>query len=169
MIARAEDVSKLLKRAGVLGREAVRRGVVRASEHARARLVDATPVDTGELRKSWINAHPHEPNVLGLVHNHAPHAGVVEHGRAKGRGVSREGFLALVAWAVRHELGSGKTVQTGPNAGLDAGAVSIAWLIARKYKEEGQAPTYFVRELLPNLTDDAGRMIAQVLGEMLRK
>lgn len=160
-------VAELIKELGDGAKVALRKGSVRAAERARARLVEASPVDQGQLRKSWLNAQPADPASLALVHNHAPHASVIENG-ADPHPVSREGILSIYAWAMRHRMGNGKITASGANAGLDTGALGVAYAIANKIAREGQEPTYFVRNLLPVLTDEAHRLVAQVLHEALR-
>lgn len=164
----SKDIPKLIPKLGDKARLAIRRGAIRAAEFARARLVDASPTDMGQLRKSWVNKNPASAEALALVHNHAPHAGVIEHG-ARPHTVSREGVLAIYEWALRHGMASGVLVQNGDNAGLDTGAIGAAYAIANKIKTQGQKATYFVRDLMGPLTDDAGRLIAQVMAEALQK
>lgn len=76
--------------------------------------------------------------VIGTsVHAEAPHSGVVELG-ARPHPVSREGIENIAGWA-RRKLG----IQ-------DPGeALSIAYAIAHKIEEEGQAPRYVMRDAMP--------------------
>lgn len=67
----------------------------------------------------------------------APHSGIVELG-ARPHEVNKEGIEALTGW-VRRKLGV-----------LDVGeARSIAYAIAAKIREQGQAPRYVFRDALP--------------------
>ena len=76
------------------------------------------------------------------VLNDAPYAGIVEHG-ARPHQVSLEGRAALAGWARRNIQG----LKPGEDWAVAEG-------IARKLAAEGQKPTFFVRNELPNLNRD---------------
>jgi nucleoid-associated protein YgaU len=125
--------------------EGVRRGIRKGAKDAVKVLQDRTPVDTGELRDSWEIKEDADSVSL---ENDAPHAGIVERG-ARPHPVSDEGRKKLAEWAVR-KLGVSPEEAEG-----------VAFAIAKRIRERGQDPTYFVKLSL----DDMSRALAQHIGK----
>jgi len=114
-------------------KQLVEEGLLSGAKKSLRILVKNTPEDTGELSKSW-KVHKAMNGVT--IENDAPYAGVVEEG-ARPHGVNAEGIRSLTAWAGR----------TFPGASPEA-IKSIVWGVVRKLKEEGQEPTFFVKNSL---------------------
>lgn len=94
------------------------------------------------------------------VYNDAPHAGIVELG-ARPHPVSREGIEAIAAW-VRRKLRIPPATEGGRRRKYTQDqAMSIAYAIANKIREVGQAPRYVMRDALP--------MAGVFYGEELRR
>jgi len=137
---------------------AIARGARRGAFRGKAMLVKATPVDQGEMRAAWKVRSFAFLREMAEIDNDAPHAGVVEMG-ARPHKVSREGIEALTAWVWRHRKSLGLVTASGRARGGEAAkakARSIAWAIAKKIEKRGQRPTYFIRNLLPDIGRVAG-------------
>lgn len=144
-VIRPEQLAGVLKEQATALPQAVRRGARAGAMRGQAHMPKQTPVDMGQLRNSWRVSEAGGTR----LYNDAPHAGIVEQG-ARPHPVSREGIEALAAWAHR-------------KLGLDEkAAMRVAHAIAAKIKAQGQAPTYFTRGQMPELT----RLAAN---EMLRE
>lgn len=137
---------------------------------------------------------------VAMVYNDAPYAGIVEAG-ARPHPVSEEGQLAIYEWVKRHfgfqAIGSGKNrkiravsldMQTAnapgegrvrPKLGGKLGElnmsielVRIAEAIIHKLRTKGQAPTYFVKNSLPDLesflADEVSRAVERYNREASR-
>lgn len=169
-----------LKRKNTRILRAIGRGALAGAHRGRAFIVRKTPVDQGQLKATW-KVMPGEPGLLqgkpsgrrniraAELRNAAPHAGIVELG-ARPHKVSREGWLSIYDWVVRHRVelglvtkgGKARRVKKGKTAvhaglenqgkGLDTEIAGITWAIVRKIGREGSKPTYFVRENLPTMT-----------------
>jgi hypothetical protein len=80
----------------------------------------------------------------------APHAGVVELG-ARPHGISPEAREAIKDWAMR-------------KLGLDEKeAEAASWGIAHKIRNEGQQPTYVVRDSMPAAARFFGQELVRIL------
>lgn len=169
------ELGKVLEKHGQGVVRAVGRGVFVGAQYGKTRLVRATPVDQGQLRNSWkvskVSNGGGVPDVEIL--NEAPHAGIVEKG-ARPHKVSPEGWAAIYQWVLRHRRALGHTTTyrranggTGtrvkahrPKYGdvrtqtdVDPAIAAITWAIVKKIEKYGQAPTYFVRNTLPKVTE----------------
>lgn len=140
-VLKPEELAGVLKAQARALPQAVRLGVRAGAMRGQAHMPKQTPVDQGQLRNSWRVGvtQGFEGSVQAALYNDAPHAGIVEQG-ARPHAVSQEGIEALAAWAQR-------------KLGLDEKAArGVAYAIAAKIKAEGQAPTYFTRGQMPELT-----------------
>lgn len=117
------------------------------TRRALAILKANTPVASGELKNSWKVTNRLE------VENSAPHAGVIEFG-ARPHSVSADGIANIKAWAL----------SVFPNADNDT-INNIVWGVVHKLKEEGQAPTYFVRDSLDEIKRSLGAGITANLNK----
>lgn len=118
----------------------IRRGAFAGKRH----LVPKTPVDRGDLRRSWRVIRGATPTrggdaIPAQLANDAPHAGIIE-GGARPHSVSREGRDSLLRWVRAHFPGESETGQR-----------RIVWGIVKKLKREGQKPTWFIRDSLDDL------------------
>lgn len=140
---------------------ALKEGALRAAHRGHAHLVGQTPVDQGQLRNSWRvvdrraqSLSPGAVEELAEIINDAPHAGVVELG-ARPHPVSPEGWDAIYEWVRRHfgftVGGSSEMRRVGGETGEDPVLSEITWGIVHKIAREGQRPTYFVRDSMPEL------------------
>jgi hypothetical protein len=138
--------------------EGLRRGLRMGARGGRAVLVRRTPKDRGQLKAGWRSkTFPEGKREVARVTNDAPYAGVVELG-ARPHQVSLEGRVAIAGWVRRHF----------PQLS-DAEAWSFAHNIAAKLAAEGQAPTYFVRNSLPDLTGLRNMEINRALTDVAKK
>ena len=85
-------------------------------------------VNTGIYRRAWKWRRITNGAVIS---NSVPYASVIEDGRRRGKGVSRQGQVALARWAIRKGLVQGKGKKR------DAAARNVAFLIARALKKRG--------------------------------
>lgn len=140
-VLKADELAGLLKEQARALPQAARLGVRAGAMRGQAHMPKQTPVDMGQLRNSWRVGitQGFEGSAQAALYNDAPHAGIVERG-ARPHPVSSEGIEALTAWAQR-------------KLGLDEKAArGVAFAIAARLKERGQAPTYFTRGQMPELT-----------------
>jgi hypothetical protein len=125
---------------------------------ARGVLVRLTPKDRGQLKAGWRSrGFPEGKTEVARVSNDAPYAGVVELG-ARPHQMSMEGRVALAGWVRRHFPGMS-----------EAEVWSMVQGIANKIANEGQAPTYFVRNAMPDLTRLAEMEIKRALGDVAKQ
>lgn len=140
-VLKPEELAGMLRAQARALPQAARLGVRAGAMRGQAHMPKQTPVDQGQLRNSWRvqTTQGFEGAAQAALYNDAPHAGIVEQG-ARPHAVSQEGIEALAAWAQR-------------KLGLDEKAArGVAYAIAAKLKEQGQAPTYFTRGQMPELT-----------------
>src|SRR5262245_53500565 len=111
--------------------------------------------DLGTFKNAWR----YEATDKGATtFNDAPYAGVIELG-ARPHPVSREGVELITQWVMRKmRIGYEGRDERGryvkgrkntPKNEREAKAKAIAWAIVQKIKTQGQAPTYMVRDALP--------------------
>ncbi len=164
--------------------EAIRAGIRLAAERGRTLLVRASPVDLGQFKTAWrVREGIHGPEIV----NDAPHAGIIELG-ARPHAVSREGMIAIAAWAKRKILQSGrmsrkaylasgkklssKAMKTTGKKGqhwADVEAMSIAWAIAGKLKKYGQKGKFIVRDNMPKLSKYLAAEVARQIQKVLSR
>ena len=174
---------------------ATRSGLKRAAQRSKSLLAMSTPkVDTGQLRASWKVRKSMETGIASArgggmaatVINDAPHAGIIE-GGARPHKVSLEGFYALFLWAKRHGFsGARRKFQRGgrsrvqgpqqmrviygfPFADADVASAEVALGIVRKIQAHGQAPTWYVRNLMPALHQIANEEVAKRVAKSLKR
>lgn len=143
-----------LRRVGKDVRVAIGRGMVRAAQRGKLRLVQATKakgkIDQGQFLNSFQVRRSGGDVVL---ENNSPMAGVIELG-ARPHAVSQAGLEALEAWAAR-------------KLGLDpAEAKEAAEGIARKLARHGQAPSYVFRDELLNFRADLKEEVSRAIREL---
>ena len=152
---------------------AIGRGGLRGAQRGRTFIVRRTPTDQGQLKAAW-KVFPGAPGILqgkpagvlsrfrgvriAELRNTAPHAGIVELG-ARPHKTSREGWLAIYDWVVRHRVELGLVTKSGRarrvkkgKDGLDSEIAGITYAIVSKLEREGQKGTYFVKDSLNELT-----------------
>lgn len=159
--------------------KAASRGIVRGAMRARAKIQRETPKDQGQTKASWrlersalIATGDH---VLATWTNDAPHAGILENG-ARPHNVNPEGWQAIYRWVERHRsLFSGggaakrrEDFTPAPFRGPDPQIEAITNGIVRKIAREGQKPTYFVRNMLDDLTRMAEQETQAVVDAEMR-
>lgn len=166
---------------------AVLRGIRDGARAGVGLLVQKTPKDTGLLKASWKVSRVGsklESGSLAEIVNTAPHAGIVEAG-ARPHPVSEEGQEAIYRWVLRHfrmtGRGSDRKVQSirdtkGKGSRLkeagrfrNAEAVKIMQGICRKLALKGQAPTYFVKQTIPEINKATVDMVVRELEALARK
>lgn len=168
-----DQLPDALKLGEVKIRRAVARGALAGAHRGRALIVRKTPRDQGQMAASWrvepgaVEFTSMAATLAELV-NDAPHVVIVEVG-ARPHTVSPEGWLAIYEWVRRHhrggKMGGGGRMRPRRSAfvgltpfrGDDPVISSITNAIVRKIKREGQKPTFFVREALPDLRAVMGR------------
>lgn len=136
------ELAKTYRAMGTKGGKVVERAAMRTAVYARQQLVmstDTVPggnpkgigigaVNIGHYRRSWKWTKIHN----GVrIYNNAPYAAVIEEGRRPGKGVSREGQVALARWAIRKGLVEGK------GKARAAAAKGVAFAISRALKKRG--------------------------------
>jgi len=127
------------------------------------------PVNTGEYRRNWKVRNITDGVML---FNPTKQAGIIEHGRRPGFGVSREGQEALERWvhlhgmdrqptskrerATRRRMRAGGTSKEGIRARSrwqqDSVARGIAFLIARAIKRRGLPANNILAQAKPLIT-----------------
>lgn len=172
-----EQLSKVLANHAKKLPQAFHKGSVKAAHRFRAMLVRESPVDTGSFKQAWVVMMNGGINKGARVHNHAPHAGIIELG-ARPHSVSRAGIEALTKWARRKVLGgmtkkayaaSGRTAPKGSKtkSWKDIEAERIAWAIAKKLEKVGQKGLYLVQNNLwvahGYLEDEVAREVQKIL------
>jgi len=153
-----EDLGKALRKQALKVPKLVRKGARRAAQRARSLLVKRTPVGiSGHMKGAWkiVRQAPTSKVLIELI-NDAPYAAIVEYG-ARPHPVSIEGQAAIALWAQR-KLGL-----------TEAKAKGVAFLIARKIRKEGQAPTYFIRDSLPEIRKFAQQEILRAIEKGSKK
>lgn len=143
--------------------KAASRGMVRGAMRARAMLQRATPKSQGQAKGSWALHRATliavGDQILATWVNDAPYAGVLELG-ARPHPVNPEGWQAIYRWVETHRsLFSGfgaaqprVSFTPGPFRGPDPQVEAVTNGIVRKIAREGQRPTYFIRNMLDDLT-----------------
>jgi hypothetical protein len=168
-----KDLPKVLSRQQERIFAATVRGMQAGAQAAIPHLRKATPKDRGHAKAAW-----HWKKVSGngplvaTAFNDNPIIGILENG-ARPHGVSKEGQEAIYEWVLRNmrmiggrkegyaavhgsELHEGQRRRTFKS--VDSGealARQITFLICRKIRKYGQKPHFFVRELLPLLSQIA--------------
>jgi hypothetical protein len=140
-------------------REAVMLGVRNAARRTRAHLVRRTPKDQGLAKQAWrdtANATLLHPGVVAEVFNDAPYIGILEEG-ARPHAVSEEGQRAILEWVRRHYANfvgrdRARFVKRRFANYAEIEIKEIAEAIVWKLRTQGQEPTYFVRDSLPEIT-----------------
>lgn len=176
----AVDIDEL-PQALELGERRIRQAVAKgALKGARAALPIArrrTPKDQGALRDGWRVADGASEFVgpetrLAELVNDAPHLVFVELG-TRPHGVSPEGWAAIYEWVRRHyrggQLGGTGRMrragggESGPYRGPDPVISDITNAITAKIRKEGTKATFFVRDMLPELTEALAREVDRAL------
>jgi hypothetical protein len=153
-----------------LGERKIRRAVARGARKGAYRARDVarrlTPKDQGGLRDGW-EVDPGADEFIGsetrladLVQT-APHAIFVELG-TRPHGVNPAGWAAIYEWVRRHYRGGqlggtgpmrrARGGETGPYRGPDPVIADITNAVVAKIRKEGTKPTYFIRDMLPELS-----------------
>ncbi len=133
-----ENLGRVLQDTLRLVKRSVVKGVQAGAVSGERLLVSRTPTDRGELRRGW-RTRPGGPKVPAVLHNDAPHAGIVE-GGARPHPVSREGVESIMGWVRRNIGGDPEQVKR------------ITWGIVRKLRRRGQEGTFFIRDSLDDLS-----------------
>lgn len=174
------ELARALERDGRDVMRAISRGVFSGAQGGRKVLVDKSPTDQGQLRNAWkvsrVRRGAGQVDDVDLV-NEAPHAGVAERG-ARPHKVSAEGWAAIYQWVLRHRRALGMTTKSGrvrahrPKFGdlrtrtdVDPAVARVVWGIVKKIELRGQAPTYFVRNAVPEVTELVHREVEEALRE----
>lgn len=127
-----------LRAGGKKHKEAIDRGTRLAAYRSMAHLKTVSPVGVhAALKNGW-----HVVHLLGgySVRNSAPYAGIVERG-ARPHPVSKAGIESITEWAAKV-------------LGVDEKeARSVAYAIAHRIREEGQEPTWFVKNEMPRMIE----------------
>jgi len=89
-------------------------------------LVEATPGDTGMLRQGWTFIPATDQNPTAIIGQSKRYFLAAELGRRPGKGISKQGQVAVARWG-RRKLGLGMKESQ-----------SFAYLLSRKYKREGR-------------------------------
>jgi hypothetical protein len=147
---RFQDLPKALQKREKAVRAAIQRGAEKGARAGMSLLIRKTPVDQGELKASWKVTTG--GGRLATLTNTAPHVGIVELG-ARPHPVNREGWDAIYEWARRHFTVSptGQRRRVAKATGADPELSRITWGIVKKIEKYGQAPTYFVRNAMPEV------------------
>lgn len=187
---RLQDLDKELAARASAVREGVGLGIRNGARRARALLVRKSPKDTGHLKAGWRDtvstglAVKLGTGVVAEVYNDVPYAGIIEHG-ARPHPVSEEGQRAIFEWVKRNipimgpraarprkkadQFGAAAVAYRLDQLDVSMEQVAIAMGIIRKLRTRGQAPTYFVRDSLPDIRRGVGQEITRALKKVAGK
>lgn len=160
------------------------RGMFAGAQRGRTILVRRTPKDRGQAKRGWrVRKHPLTLGGMPRVdlYNDAPYVGVLESG-ARPHSVSKEGFMSILGWVHRHDLGQligpvskkksqiiKRTYYGETFVGRRALEADVAMAIVRKLKKYGQKALYFVLRSLPDLqtamAHEVDRAITKAAGQ----
>jgi hypothetical protein len=107
-------------------------------------LVESTPANFGRLKGGWVFTPATEAKPRAIVNQSVSYFLTVEMGRAKGKGISKEGQVQVARWA---KLVLGLKDQKSKRTVKKQGQVTsktFAYLLSQKYKREGRPAVGFV-------------------------
>lgn len=111
-------------------------------------------VNTGAYRRAW---KWRETNEGVSIFNNMPYAPVIEYGRRPGKGISREGQIALARW-VRRKMKVKESEAKG-----------IAYCIARAHKRRGLKGRRVLRDSLKSMKNVLNAEVEKAIYLVLRK
>lgn len=132
-------------------RVAAERGIIRS----KPMLIERTPVDTGEMAKSWDYVKEEKKFLLG---NFAPHAPQVEFGARP----FRPPLEPLLAWA--------KRVLKDPSQPPEYSAKvrGLARGVQRKIEEEGMKPRHILTDAIEEIKENMRKELKEINLEKTR-
>lgn len=164
----AKDAAKFLLKLDAAARVKARIAMLRGAERGRAIMARRTPVDTGEMRAKWKAVSSSLPNEAARLLNDHPMIGVIENG-ARPHPVSDIGILAIERWVARHS-----DVWQGAQDSGDGRLLTREQAIAKvthgivwKLRNQGQEPTHFIRDSLPDLRRVMAREVVRMIRELM--
>jgi hypothetical protein len=183
VIVEMKAIGSVLQRHQKAQRLAIVQGLRSGARLGRTILVARTPKDIGMAKAAWKTFYHGDTGVIATVENSSPYIGVLNAG-ARPHAVSKEGQEAIFQWVLRnmrlvgtrstgyaavhgndlHEGQGRKKLQSQP--GGEALARQIAFLICRKIRLRGQAPTWFARNALPDLNRAARGEVERCMAEI---
>ncbi len=165
----AKDAGKFLRKLDAAARAKARIALIRGAERGRAIMVRKTPVDTGATRAAWKVFTSSLGNEVARLANDAPHIGVIE-GGARPHPVSDIGILAIERWVARHSeiWQSAQDAGDGRMLTREEAIASVTHGIVWKLRTEGQEPTYFIRDALPELRRAMASEVTALMRELLK-
>lgn len=145
-----DDWAATLARAPEMVIDEMNRFFARIMPMLESEIVDRTPTDLGNLRRSIVGRREISPErIIGVIGTPLSYAPVVEHG-ARPHPVSEAGILALAEWAKRKlPLGQTFSPKTGrplKTKGLDEAAMSAAHAIAWRIRHRGTKGSFMFRD-----------------------
>jgi len=174
VVISAKDLPAELQRREAAIRRAIGRGIRDGARRGRAFLVRKTPKDQGQAKAAWRDtATGRTSGMVAEVMNDAPYIGILEAG-ARPHPVSEEGQRAIFEWVKRNIANfigrdRARTIKRRFKSYLDIEAKQIASAIVWKIRKYGQAPTYFIRDSLPELTDFAADEVAREMRALAKR
>lgn len=106
-------------------------------------LVEKSPANFGRLKGGWVFTPATEDKPKAIVNQSVSYFLPVEMGRAKGKGISKEGQTKVARWA-KLVLGLRDERSTKKSRDNETSAKTFAFLLSQKYKREGRPATGFV-------------------------
>jgi len=143
-----EGLVRRIREDGQIGAVKVRRSLNDGADRALAHVKKVSPVDKGDLQAAWEVVNTFDGVEL---HNSQPYAGIIEVGTRPFR-ISKVGREALEAWAMR-KLQQGVLTLRDTDSSYAEAARRISWGIAKKFEQLGLQGKYYIRDLMPMLSD----------------
>ena len=165
VVIRLPDLPAAIQNMDIQVRAAIAQGARYGAERGRSFMVPRTPRDLGQTAASWrVRTMPGDGSdgILAELINDAPTIAILEMG-ARPHAVNPEGWAAIYEWARRHMRGPNGRMRPRPRTrvqgpvrpfwGPDPEVMAFTHAIVWKIRHQGQRPTHFIRNSIPQLVN----------------